>query len=420
MLMLSDAAGGMLYLKMIRRRLVGWKQFLGILAIMTVEICMAIMAQEIPDYYWVPSMIASLGRMYLFCCPCTEKNIFVWGLYLVRAFILAELAAFIQWHSYTYVTGYWKLHPGICVLLLGMILLFYCSVACMELWQFPEERTWKKRILEILPVVNITGIVFMIFYTYLIIARENVTENTELPLFRICIDIAGFVLLYIYTLIYNERTARKEIKAMELIIQKQYQQYQMAQDSVNLINQKYHDFKHQIELLRKTESNEKRNAYLDKLQEDIENYEAFSKTGNPVLDTIITSNHLRCRKENIVFTSVADGKLLNFIDTMDICSIFGNILENAIEYERTIKEQKRIIHLSVSAQKGFLFIKSENYYEGKKLSDEALPQTTKEDKTLHGFGLKSIQKTAEKYNGKMTVGIKENWFEIRILIPLKE
>lgn len=152
MIMLSDAAGGMLYLTMIRQRLVRWKQFLGILAIIAIEICMAVMAQEIPDYYWIPSTIAFLGRMYLFCCTCMEKNIWTWGLYLLRAFILAELAAFIQWHNYTYITGYWKLHPGICVLLLSMILLFYCSVACMELWQFPEGRTWKKEFWRFCPL----------------------------------------------------------------------------------------------------------------------------------------------------------------------------------------------------------------------------------------------------------------------------
>lgn len=419
MLMLSDAAGGMLYLTIIRQKLVRWKQFLGILAIIAIEICLAVMAQEIPDYYWIPSTIAFGGRMYLFCCTCAEKNILTWGLYLLRAFVLAELAAFIQWQGYTYVTGYWKLHPGICVFLLSMILLFYCSVACMELWQFPEERTWKKRILEILPLISIAGIVFGILYTYLLIEREDIIENAEMPLFRICIDIAGLALLYLYTLIYNERTARKEIKAMELIIQKQYQQYQLAQDSVNLINQKYHDFKHQIELLRKTESDEKRNSYLDELQEDIEQYEAFSKTGNPVLDTIITSNHLKCQKDNITFTSIADGKLLDFIETMDICSILGNILENAIEYERTVENGKRFIHLNVSAQKGFLLIRSENYYEGTEVASEKLPETTKKDKSIHGFGLKSVQKTAEKYHGKMTIGIKENWFEIRILIPLE-
>jgi signal transduction histidine kinase len=60
----------------------------------------------------------------------------------------------------------------------------------------------------------------------------------------------------------------------------------------------------------------------------------------------------------------------------------------------------------------------ENYFEGDIKLANGLPVTTKRDKDNHGFGLKSIRYAAEKYGGTMTINIEENWFILRILLPL--
>ena len=61
-------------------------------------------------------------------------------------------------------------------------------------------------------------------------------------------------------------------------------------------------------------------------------------------------------------TCVANGSLLDFINTMDICSIFGNALDNAVECEKEISDkEKRLIHVTVSEQKGFVLMRFENY-----------------------------------------------------------
>ena len=51
---------------------------------------------------------------------------------------------------------------------------------------------------------------------------------------------------------------------------------------------------------------------------------------------------------------------------------------------------------------------------------KGIPQTTKKDKRFHGFGMKSIQSTVKKYGGSVTAGVRDNWFELRILIPLNK
>ena len=74
---------------------------------------------------------------------------------------------------------------------------------------------------------------------------------------------------------------------MQTILENQYAQYRMSRDSIELVNQKYHDLKHQIAALRAESDAEVRNRWLDEMEEDILAYEAQNKTGNTVLDTVL-------------------------------------------------------------------------------------------------------------------------------------
>ncbi|MDU5261361.1 MAG: GHKL domain-containing protein, partial [Clostridium celatum] len=95
-------------------------------------------------------------------------------------------------------------------------------------------------------------------------------------------------------------------------------------------------------------------------------------------------------------------------------------LDNAIESVKKISDsKKRLIHLSVSKKKNFLKIRVENYYEGKITLKNGLPITTKENKRFHGYGLKSITSIIRKYKGSVIIKAHNNWFELRILIPIE-
>ena len=108
------------------------------------------------------------------------------------------------------------------------------------------------------------------------------------------------------------------------------------------------------------------------------------------------------------------------METMDICSIFGNALDNAIESVLKIDDkEKRLIHVTVSKQKAFLMICIENYFEDKLKFSNGQLETTKKDSNFHGYGIKSIRYTVNKYDGAVDIDSKDNWFNLRILIPLQ-
>ena len=207
---------------------------------------------------------------------------------------------------------------------------------------------------------------------------------------------------------------------MQNTLQVQYQQYKQSRESIDLINMKYHDLKHQIGYLRNEQDASKRNDFLDRLENDIKSFELQNKTGNAVLDTILTGKSLYCYKHGITMTCVVDGKLLDFMETMDICSIFGNALDNAIESAMRIRDkEKRLIHVTVSQLNDFVMIRIENYYEDELKTDGKNYVTTKRDKRHHGWGIKSIKYTADRYDGAVYINTDNNWFDIKIAIPKK-
>ena len=165
---------------------------------------------------------------------------------------------------------------------------------------------------------------------------------------------------------------------------------------------------------------QRRLDFLDGMEEEIRTYEAQNKTGNSVLDTLLTGKSLYCARHGVELTCVADGAQLDFMDVMDICSIFGNLLDNAIECELTIQDKKkRLIHLAVYAKRDFLVIQCGNYCEDTPEFQDGLPVSTKGDGAYHGFGVKSIRRAAEKYGGTMTIHTRDSWFELNIVIPIK-
>ena len=156
-------------------------------------------------------------------------------------------------------------------------------------------------------------------------------------------------------------------------------------------------------------------AALDEMESGIRMYEAQNKTGNPVLDTLLTAKSLYCQQHDINLTCVADGHLLDFMTTADICTIVGTALDNATESVETIADtEKRLIRTAVYAQNGFVMLRFENYCE-------TLPELTRDGTPrpgAHGgYGIKSIRATAQKYGGTVTVHCENNWFTLRVLLP---
>lgn len=381
------------------------------------------LTRDLPILFWIPCMIVAIGMMFYFLYVSCRISVWEAGYFSVRAFVAAEFVASLEWQVHVFI---WQGRTAP-IWQEALLLLLMYGAAFTLIWLLEKRHIPKVGKLNIKPrelwsTVIIGAAVFGISNLSFVSTRTPFSGQyaQEILNIRTLVDLGGFAILYAYHIQLNELRVRHELKAVHNLLQHQYAQYQQSKESIELINYKYHDLKNQIIAVRAEEDAEKRNAYLKKMEDELKVFEAQNKTGNHVLDTLLASKNMLCIKSGITLTCVADGSLLNDLDVIDICTIFGNALDNAIEYELRLEEaEKRLIHVSVFAQKGFILIRFENYFEGRLELDDDLPVTTKVDTLNHGYGLKSIRYSVEKYGGVVSIGQTDSWFELKILIPMK-
>lgn len=421
---LADWLACVLYLYYLPRRITGWKRYT-LYAVML--LIMATFMQgtgAVPRAWFLPCIVVSAALMYMLLRLGSSAPARCIGYYCVRAFILGEFAASLEWQIYYFVfqrgttVSPWGKN--------GILLITYLVVYAV---MFFLERNYndvnsplhihKKELFNTLLI----GVAVYAASNLSYVSPDTPFSGkvtAEIYNIRTLVDIGGLAILFAHHMQLVEYRRKKERDALQNVLQAQYVQYRTAQESIDLINRKYHDLKHQIAVLR-SETSEEKAHYLDEMEQEIRSYEAQNKTGNEVLDTILTSKSLYCQQHGITLTCVADGAALDFMDTMDLCSLFGNALDNAIEStEKLPDSEQRLVHLVVTKQRSFVWIKVENTYDGKFRASGTLPKTTKADARYHGYGLKSIYDTAEKYNGTAEITTQENRFVLQVLLPIRK
>jgi len=208
-----------------------------------------------------------------------------------------------------------------------------------------------------------------------------------------------------------------ELGTIKSILESEEKQYFFEKSLIDTINIKCHDLKHQIALLEREGA--ARTELAGELREAVNSYDSVYHTGNTALDVVLTRESFNCEGKNISLTCIADGTCLDFISEADVYSLFGNILDNAIEAtEKIADEKKRVISLSVAQEGYFINIHAENYYTDKLTFTNGLPQTTKADSAYHGFGMKSIKMLVYKYGGSLKIYTKEERFVLDIMFSV--
>lgn len=206
-----------------------------------------------------------------------------------------------------------------------------------------------------------------------------------------------------------------EKQISENLMKEAERQYEVFKMNVDYINIKCHDLKHELAAMHTAGIVDKKR--IEEAERSIEIYEAFAKTGNKTLDVLLTEKNLLCLSNSIVFSYMADVSMLEIMSAADIYVLFGNLMDNAIEYLKKVEdEDNRFIRLFIKGQENMFLIHEENYCCDKIIFMDGLPLTTKNDSTSHGFGTKSMRQIARKYGGEMKTAVEDELFKVDIYI----
>ncbi|MDO4804242.1 MAG: ATP-binding protein [Lachnospiraceae bacterium] len=385
----------------------------------------------LPKAFLIPCIAVAVLAMYTFIFVTCDISLWKAVYRCAVSFLAAEFAASLCWQigRYQYYgTGSsassmeHSHHINIWSLLTVSILYTLIFGGLSKLGRrshsdFSEfEVSWQEML----------SVVLIVFLTFLLSNLSIVLPNTpfsgqdpgDILFIRTIVDFVGIVIIYAYEMQVTKMRTEAEVIRMESVLKMQYDQYRSYQDSIDMINIKYHDLKHQIQGMKAEADPEKRTEWIERLEKEVEAYRPEKETGNPVLDTIIAGKTPVIRNMDIQFTCVADGKLIGFMHVTDICTIFGNALDNALECLVQVPDaDKRVLHFALSEKKGFVFALISNYCGEKLAFANGLPVTSKADTRYHGFGARSIREAAGKYGGSAVWTQKDDMLELKILIP---
>lgn len=255
---------------------------------------------------------------------------------------------------------------------------------------------------------------------YILAAESNLPPSviefiwaTFFAVFLIGLTILMFYLYNTVSVAYEEKF-KLSLDAQE----KEYyrNQCQLMQESVENIKTIRHDMKlHLATAMDFTASGQANEAahYLKSLLGDIEAKEVYSNTHNLAFDSIINYKLNDARQRSIKLDiRVLIPPILN-IEVADIVTIIGNLLDNALDAVATVED--KMIKLDIEYSKESLFIQVENTFDGEvKYAGEMI--ITRKRGDGHGYGLKNIQKSVEKYNGYISINHSDNVFSVGILL----
>ena len=286
------------------------------------------------------------------------------------------------------------------------------SVVALKKLNIKSELSIKQYLSVFVPITaNIIFIIVMWSFVYKYIPNNTHINYIVLVLSGLLI-FSNISIITIINSIVRDKQLKIENQKIKEKIDIQYNYYLSLKKEQEKIDKFRHDMKNHlfcIKNLAKTEESEK---YIEKINFEINQNTVDFNTGSPILDIIFYEKSLICIDKKIEYQFDVDYSKCEFIDVIDTCSIFSNLLDNAIEACDKITQGKRFISIKGNKINNFFVIKCENskindiLYEGKNIA------TDKENKDLHGIGLKSIRDSFEKYDGVINIEISDEKFTL--------
>ena len=232
--------------------------------------------------------------------------------------------------------------------------------------------------------------------------------------------LAIAITIYIVIEIKKENEERLKEKRAYNRLESKSDYYEKVEESQNQIRRLYHDMNnHLYNIQMMNKSSEDASDYIVSLQNELKEARKTRVSGNSLFDIIVDEKMNICQSKGIDFKIDVDSKNTGFIKNMDMSSILANILDNAIEACDKMTSNKKYIKLTSMWADDMFVIICENSKENevKKIGDSFV--TDKLNKSEHGIGIKSVEKSVKNYDGNMMIFCDDSLFKVKIMIPKK-
>lgn len=287
-------------------------------------------------------------------------------------------------------------------------------------------------------VINLVTVLFFniasekISDLWMIVIKNNIKYSNlqDLMMFSLFMKHTFPYMLLIINIILisifiNSIKSEKEKVKIQFVNEKldmQHKYYLMAKESQEKMKKVYHDMNNHMKNIKMLKNNnEDVNTYINSIEDEVKNTKNIYNTGNMLLDIILYEKGKVCIDNNIDFKVAIDFSKCDFIEMIDISSIFSNLIDNAIEACNKINnnEIERYITIKSTFIKGYYVIRCENSKVNKIILKNNKIFTTKKDGFFHGIGIESINSSIKKYDGELKIKDDNYKFIASIYIPIE-
>lgn len=304
-----------------------------------------------------------------------------------------------------------------------------------KIWRFlnikDKQLSLSQSLCLLLPCLSSFGLI-SVFYFIQILKKDNKLYLRDIIPKHYYIILSFISFLFLVSLPIMAYTFKKMIESEEekqknIIIDKQFVSYINHMKNVDRIylgiRKVIHDMNNHISCLRNLADNNniiEIKEYLHNLSDTISKLDFRIKTGNPICDAVINEKFNISKNENIEF--ICDFMIPKniSIESIDLCIILGNSLDNSIEACRKITDNSmhKTISLKSFMREFYLIIEiSNSIMESPKYIDNNII-SSKRDKIHHGLGLKNINDVVKKYNGAIDILKDKDTFTLTIMLKI--
>lgn len=248
-------------------------------------------------------------------------------------------------------------------------------------------------------------------------------QMQEQKLMLLCVSCIWLMCLIMYFVV--QQMSKDNQTKLEYELMKEKEKYSKeSMETIKRSNEELREFKHDLKnyLLPLQEAMEtmpqsEMAKVWEKINQKIEDVQTLIQTGNSYVDSMINTKITLARSEKVDVKCTILSKMEG-IDDLEFCSVFGNLMDNAIEAERKVTEKKEII-IFVEEKMGYLRLEIQNKIEKSVLNENSSLNTTKKDTSSHGIGHKSIKRTMQKVGGALKYYETGDLFCAEAVFPIK-
>ena len=229
--------------------------------------------------------------------------------------------------------------------------------------------------------------------------------------------------LVVFHLISEILEHSRKMKEAQILRQQSIGQvglYNSMRENYNIQRQRTHEYKNQIvcmDMLMKKKDYSKLEDYIGNISDGLDAQLDMVDTNNDVVNAILNAKYYEAIKNDVLFVLKINDLSDIKVSDEDIVTILSNLLDNAIEAAKQCNVGKRTVKIKLLSEDDVLTIAVSNTYKTEPmLTEDGYIRTTKNNKEEHGWGIRNIVATLEKYDAEYIIDYKNGEFVFSIMM----